>query len=711
MTPGQAMEFCQAVSHLDAIGFWTSDAEGRITHLSGKALDRLPGAVSLVGQPLTDVFRGHEDLGGSGRSLRFMLSRRSRLERMAVHTGEGEDRRWWLLSGEARGVSGDSFGGFAGVISEITDERRIAEENADAAMHDPLTGLLNRRQMSQTIQRTLAAYGPGKRPCATMLIDLDRFKQVNDTLGHSAGDALLKQVAERLQTIIGDTGTLCRLGGDEFQVLLPDMEDRGDLGQLAERVIAMVSQPYSVAGSRCTIGASVGIAVSPFDGADADELARNVDLALYAAKHKGRGSFRFFTGELLTAAEDRRQLEEALHDAVTRGEFELHYQPLVGAQSDTVIGAEALIRWNHPEKGMISPAQFIPIAEESALIRHIGDWVLRTACHEAARWPGNLKVAVNISPTHFCDAAFPATVANALASSGLAPERLELEITESVFLADGSDTASRFRALKTLGVRLALDDFGTGYSSLAYLRTAPFDKIKIDQSFVRGVSDPGSRNGAIIAAIVGLAAALGMDTTAEGIETHDQLELMRAIGVGQIQGYIYSRPMNAAAFLEGAGHSEWGITPEGPARQRNERISMFRWIGAIHEDHYYPVVLRNLSATGALIEGLEDVPAGTRFVLYFGEGQLETATVRRVLHEQLGLEFDRSLVNDGNGGLCTRSRVSTYDLVSAGLPTDIENHKIRTPIGSRDGKLTIPAFTSTIGRKAINGTMASGQAA
>ena len=668
MSPGEALEFCQAVRHLDAVGFWASDGEGRLTHLSGKALDRLPGAQDLLGQALTEVFHGHEDSAGSGRSLRFMLSRRSRFERMPVHTGADDSRRWWLLSGEARGDGASSFRGFAGVITEITDERRIAEENADAAMHDPLTGLLNRRQMAQTIQRTLAAFGPGKRPCATLLIDLDRFKQVNDTLGHSAGDALLKQVAERLQTIIGSQGTLCRLGGDEFQVLLPGMEDRGDLGQLAERVIAMVSQPYSVAGSRCIIGASVGIAVSPFDGADADDLARNADLALYAAKHGGRGSFRFFSRDLLTAAEDRKHLEEALHDAITRGEFELHYQPLVDARSDTVIGAEALIRWNHPEKGMISPAQFIPIAEETPLIRHIGDWVVRTACHEAADWPAGLKVAVNISPTHFCDAAFPATVANALASSGLAPERLELEITESVVLADGTDTANRFRALKALGVRLSLDDFGTGYSSLAYLRTAPFDKIKIDQSFVRGVADPDSRNGAIIAAIVGLATALGMDTTAEGIEALDELELMGQLGVSQVQGFVYSSPLPIENVLERMDRGDWMIEPSGPSRQRSERRTMLRKVGVIHEDHRYDVMMRNLSATGTMIEGLLDVPVGTQFVIDFGEGQLAVANVRWSEGAFQGMEFEHPLVDDGLDGLCTRHRVSPYMLAAAGMP-------------------------------------------
>ncbi|WP_067734698.1 putative bifunctional diguanylate cyclase/phosphodiesterase [Novosphingobium naphthalenivorans] len=708
MSSAQAQAFCRVVENLDAIGFWSTDAEGAIVHLSGKAMTRLPDPAAAFGQQLTGLFTELDDAGENGRSLRFALSRRSRFERLAVCTGDDENRRWWLLSGEAQFDHAQHFTGFSGICAEITDDRRIAEENAKAAMHDPLTGLLNRRQMARKLERTLSSYKGTKRPCATLLIDLDRFKQVNDTLGHSAGDALLKQVSERLLTILKDPEKVCRLGGDEFQVLLPDVEDRGDLGDLAERIIGMISQPYSIEGSRCIIGASVGIAISPFDGIETDELVRNADLALYAAKHGGRGAFRFFSRELLTAAEERRQLEEDLHDALTRGEFELHYQPIVHCDTNTVSGAEALIRWNHPDKGMISPALFIPIAEESALIRRIGDWALRTACMEAAQWPRPLRVAVNISPTHFSDPGFPASVTHALAASGLEPERLELEITEGVFLTQGTEADARFKTLKTLGVRLSLDDFGTGYSSLGYLKTAPFDKIKIDQSFVRGATEEGSRNRAIIAAIVALAEALDMETTAEGIETHDQLDLMRELGVGLIQGYIYSRPLVGTEFLKGAQQeSGWGIEPEGPARQRHDRISLFRWIGAIHEDFYYPVVLRNLSTTGALIEGLEDVPLGTRFVIYFGEGQLEVATVRRAMNEQLGLEFDKTLVNDGTGALCTRTRISPYDLISAGLPADFEASTIRTPIGPRDGKISVPAFTSTIGRKAIWGTQNS----
>jgi len=703
----EALGFCQSFEVLNVGGFWSTDADGTLTYISPRSAERL-GGLAQPGTSITDIFSAVDGNGEGGRSLRFVLSRKSRFERLTVCSGEDGKKTWWQLSGEA--INDREFAGFRGICTEITDDRRIAEENSRMAMHDPLTGLLNRRQMSRLIERTLTAYTQQNRPCATLLIDLDRFKQVNDTLGHSTGDALLKQVAERLTTVIGDAEKVCRLGGDEFQVLLPDVEDRGELGELAQRVISMLSQPYTVDGSRCIIGASVGVAISPFDGQDADELIRNADLALYAAKHGGRGGYRFFSRELLRNAEERRGLEDDLHDALARGELELHYQPVVHTQSNTVSGAEALVRWNHPEKGRISPALFIPIAEESQLIRHIGEWALRTACMQAVEWPAKLRVAVNVSPAQFADPGFPSVVANALAHSGLQPERLELEITEGVFLAEGAGTDATFKALKNLGVRLALDDFGTGYSSLGYLKSAPFDKIKIDQSFVRGATDPSSRNKAIITAIVALAEALDMETTAEGIETFDQLDLLRELGVSHIQGYIYAKPMEGPAFVEQACNVEtWGIEPSGHAKQRHDRVSVFRRIGAIHQDHYYSVVLRNLSPTGALIEGLVDVPVGTQFVIYFGDGQLEVATVRRSMPEQQGLEFEKSLVDDGAGGLCTRTRASIYDLVSAGLPTDLEKHDPSVPIGSRNGKLTIPAFRSVIGQKSIVKTSASGR--
>src|SRR5690606_20271186 len=326
----------------------------------------------------------------------------------------------------------------------------------------------------------------------------------------------LKQVAQRLGRAVGQAGQVGRLGGDEFQVILPGRMERKAIGHLASEIIHSLSQPYSIDGQRVIIGASIGIAISPDDGVSSEELIRNADLALYAAKDLGRGRYHFYAQDLHAEAEARAQLEQDLRDAIANGHLQLFYQPVVSTATEKITGFEALLRWHHPQRGWIPPDKFVKSAEDSGLIAQIGEWALRTACHDLARWPEEVRVAVNVSPLQFANPQLPTIVTSAIAQAGIHPSRLELEITESVFLNDDAGTDAMFAALKRVGVRLALDDFGTGYSSLGYLKKAPFDKIKIDRSFVRGATDPGSRNGAIIASIASLAHALGMDTTAEG---------------------------------------------------------------------------------------------------------------------------------------------------------------------------------------------------
>jgi diguanylate cyclase (GGDEF)-like protein/PAS domain S-box-containing protein len=661
--------------------FWSTDAQGRLTYITA-SVARLMGRdrSALLGTLFTELFLPADSQGDRQRTLPFLLTRQSKFHELPLRSAFEGDDRWWAISGRPQFDDAGKFAGYRGSGTDITEQRRSAEDASRLALYDSLTGLANRFHISKKLDATLAAFAQQQRSCAIMLLDLDRFKQVNDTLGHPAGDALLKQVAQRLLKIVGDREMVSRLGGDEFQIILPDIEDRGKLGDMATDIIASLSQPYSVEGSRCIIGASVGVAIAPFDGQGSDDLVRNADLALYAAKGNGRGRFAFYSSDLHQAAEDRRLLEEDLRDALPRGEIALCYQPVVHSKSNLVTGVEALVRWNHRERGSISPALFIPIAEEANLIWKLGEWVLRKACADAASWPGDMRVAVNVSPVQFANPDLPKVVAQALEASGLAPSRLELEITESVFLGDTAETNRMFKALKDLGVRLALDDFGTGYSSLGYLQSAPFDKIKIDQSFVRDATVPGSRNGAIIAAIVALAEALEMETTAEGIESLDQLELIRGLNVSHVQGYVYSKPVPQTELMDHAEAGSWTIKPSGPARQRNDRVSLFRKVGAIHDNHRYDVIIRNLSATGAFIEGILDVPVGTRFVIDFGEGQLVTATVRRSAKHQQGVEFEQTLVSDGNGGLCTRHRVSPYLIAAAAQQTSA---------------LALPAFTTT----------------
>ncbi|WP_422062106.1 putative bifunctional diguanylate cyclase/phosphodiesterase [Sphingopyxis sp.] len=667
--------------------FWATDSNGQLTYITD-AVAQLMGRSSgeLLGNRFVDLFLPVDSHGERQRTLPFLMTKQSKFDELPLRSAFEGDDRWWAISGSPHFDQAGKLAGWRGSGSDITAQRRSAEDASRLALYDSLTGLANRFNISKKLDTTLAAFSQQQRCCAIMLLDLDRFKQVNDTLGHPAGDALLKQVAERLLKIVGDKEMVSRLGGDEFQIILPDLEDRGKLGDMAADIINSLSQPYSVEGSRCIIGASVGVAIAPFDGQSSDDLVRNADLALYAAKGNGRGRFSFYSSDLHQAAEDRRVLEEDLRDALARGEMQLTYQPVVNAKTNLVTGVEALVRWTHPDRGLISPALFIPIAEEANLIWQLGEWVLRKACEDAARWPGDLRVAVNVSPIQFANADLPKIVASALSATGLSPGRLELEITESVFLADSKETAQMFKALKALGVRLALDDFGTGYSSLGYLQSAPFDKIKIDQSFVRGATVKGSRNGAIIAAIVALAEALEMETTAEGIESLDQLELIRKLNVSHVQGYVYSKPVAQSELIENTAAGSWTIKPSGPARQRNDRFQMFRQVGAIHDNHRYNVVVRNLSTTGAFIEGILAVPVSTRFVIDFGEGQLVTATVRRSMKHQQGVEFEQTMVSDGNGGLCTRHRVSPYLIAAATQQS-----------GSQ---LALPSFTTTSDWKA-----------
>ena len=630
--------------------FWETDRRGLLTYVSAPiaAIVGVPSE-ELLGRPLTALFILDAPGQEGERTLNFHLSARSPFVDLAVRAATAdESERWWSISGRPIYDYFDNYLGFRGSGTDLTERRRSEEHASRLAMYDSLTGLANRFQMSQTLEKILHARQMGHRHCAVFLLDLDRFKQVNDTMGHPVGDALLKQVAQRLSRTVDDAGRVGRLGGDEFQVILPGRVPRADLAALAERIIENLSQPYSVEGHRVVIGASIGIALSPDDGVTSEALIRNADLALYAAKDGGRGRHHFYAADLHSDAQERRQLEQDLRDAIAQGGLELYYQPVVHTTTERITGFEALLRWNHPTRGAMSPARFIPIAEDAGLIAPIGEWALRTACADLARWPESMRVAVNVSPLQFANPALPAIVTSALAAAQVAPARLELELTESVFLNDSEGTDAMFAALKGVGVRLALDDFGTGYSSLGYLKKAPFDKIKIDQSFVRGATISGSRNGAIIAAIVNLAEALGMETTAEGVETMDELDLVRSLGCSHVQGFIYEKPLSVdnacarlAKGLEAKAH--------GPRSARAARQTMLRKVVLEHGGERYDATIRNISATGALVEGLWNVPSGTIFRLTLSEGVLITATARWSHDDRVGVEFSKPLPLDETG--------------------------------------------------------------
>ncbi|WP_241772995.1 EAL domain-containing protein [Erythrobacter sp. SG61-1L] len=635
--------------------FWETDRRGSLTYISHTVAKVLghEDVETLAGNNFTELF----DLEASGsdgeRTLTFHLSARSSFHELAVRAA-AQEVRWWSVSGRPVYDEFGNFVGYRGSGTDLTERKRSQEKASRLAHYDSLTGLANRFKMSQSLEKILNAPFEMHRCCSVLLLDLDRFKQVNDTMGHPAGDALLKQVAQRLERTVGEKGLVGRLGGDEFEVIVAGTANRDRLAYLAQDIINSLSQPYSIEGHRVVIGASIGISIAPDHGSTSEALIRNADLALYAAKDGGRGRYHFYADDLHSRAEERRQLEQDLRDAISHGGLELYYQPVVDTATEQISGFEALMRWNHPTRGAMSPSRFIEIAEEAGLIGQMGEWALRTACHDLASWPGNVRVAVNVSPLQFANPQLPAIVTSAIAEAGVDPARLELEITESVFLDDNEGTDAMFAALKGVGVRLALDDFGTGYSSLGYLKKAPFDKIKIDQSFVRGATQPGSRNGAIIASITSLAQALGMETTAEGVETLDELDLIRLQGCSHVQGFIYEQPLSASAAAERL-RTGLAAVARGPRSARAPRQTMLRKVVLDHAGQLYNGTIRNISITGALIEGLWNVPDGTIFRIRLSSNHSITATSRWCQEDRMGVEFAAPLQRDASGRIAIMS--------------------------------------------------------
>ena len=430
-------------------------------------------------------------------------------------------------------------------IMDVTAKHQAETRIAHMAHHDALTDLPNRVLFHERLDEALLRVRRYEETLAVLYLDLDQFKNVNDTLGHPAGDKLLVAVAERLRACVRDCDLAARFGGDEFAVLQLRLAGPHEAGALAERIVTLLSEPYDIDGQLVEIGASVGIALAPADGETAEQLLRNADMALFRAKDEGRCTFRFFEPGMGVSLRNHRTLERDLRNALGAGEFEVYYQPLVKLETGVICGFEALLRWHHPQRGMVAPAKFIPLAEETGLIVPIGEWVLRQACAEAVGWPDDLKVAVNLSPVQFKRGNLPQVVVAALESTGLPAARLELEITESVILEESKTNLATLHSLRALGVGIAMDDFGTGYSSLSYLRAFPFDKIKIDQSFISELGESGDCR-AIMRAITNLGASLGIPTLAEGVETETQFERLREAGCTEMQGYLFRRPVPAS---------------------------------------------------------------------------------------------------------------------------------------------------------------------
>jgi diguanylate cyclase (GGDEF)-like protein len=553
-----AIELLQRKADLEQANRRTDAALNNMLH--GLCMWDADERVTLCNDRYLEIFNFSPDVVKPGATLREIFEHSVGLGNMRDMTADElyESRRAHLARNEAPTVYQDLAdgrtiaidhrplpnGGSVATFKDITARRAVEARISHMARHDALTDLPNRVLFRERMEEALSRLRPDES-VAVLCLDLDQFKSVNDTLGHPVGDALLKAATARLKECVCETDFIARLGGDEFAIVQVAPGQPNGATALARRLIEWVSAPYELEGHQIIIGASVGIAVAPGDGNEPNLLLRNADMALYRAKAEGRSRFRFFEPEMDARMQARRSLELDLRKALTNGEFELFYQPLVSINRERMTGLEALLRWRHPTRGLISPAEFIPVAEETGLIVPIGEWVLRQACAEAAKWSHDIKIAVNLSPIQFRNTNIVLTVFSALANAHLAPQRLELEITESTLLSDSEATLERLHRLRDLGVRIAMDDFGTGYSSLSYLRSFPFDKIKIDRSFIRDLTTRSDAV-AIVRAITSMGASLGISTTAEGVETREQVERLRQEGCTEVQGYFFSPPIPAS---------------------------------------------------------------------------------------------------------------------------------------------------------------------
>jgi diguanylate cyclase (GGDEF)-like protein len=503
----------------------------------------LPEELSSPGVTLSDIQAFRSRFGNAA------LANPEQITASSLETQEASAYTEELMDGRLVAISQRPMqdGGWVAVHEDVTERRRAEAKIAHLARHDLLTNLPNRvllrEQLENEIRRVQSGYG-----FAVYCLDLDHFKTVNDTLGHPIGDELLKLVASRLTTIVSSTNFIARIGGDEFAIIQTNVTSPRQCGELATKIVSGIGEPYDIQGRHIVIGTSIGIAVAPSDGTDADVLLKNADMALYLAKGDGRGTHRFFEREMDRRLQARRLLELDLRKALANGEFEIHYQPIIYLQTGVIACFEALVRWNHPERGMIAPNEFIALAEETGLILPLGEWVLRTACLHASKWPQPVSVAVNLSATQFKGRNIVQMALSALATTGLPASRLDLEITESVLLQDEANTLAVLHQLREIGIRISIDDFGTGYSSLAYLRNFPFDKIKIDKTFVRDMIVRKDCQ-AIVRAVVGMARGLGIATIVEGIETKEQLEAVKLEGCDEGQGYLFSKPMPASEVV------------------------------------------------------------------------------------------------------------------------------------------------------------------
>jgi diguanylate cyclase (GGDEF)-like protein/PAS domain S-box-containing protein len=545
----RSQKFLNTIVENAPIPIFVKEASGLRYVLVNRAGEKFWGTsrAEMIGKTSHDIFAREEADLIAARDEQLLQSDQPSFDERQIHTPRNGIRN--IVSRRLTVREDDGKSRYVvGVIEDVTERRLVEKRIAHMAHHDALTDLPNRVLLRERLEQELTYVRRGGQ-LAVLYLDLDHFKSVNDTLGHSTGDELLKAAGDRLRGCLRDADFIARLGGDEFAIIQTTWEQPADAAVLAQRLRdEMVRSPFELNGHQIVVDISVGVALAPNDGADADQLLKSADMALYGAKSEGRGTYRFFEPDMDARMKRRRALEVDLRNALVNGEFELCYQPIVNVQNNQVSCCEALLRWHHPERGTILPAEFIPVAEDTGLMVPIGEWALRQACTDAAAWPNGIRVAVNVSPVQLRNETWSQIVVGALAASGLSPNRLELEITESVLMQNNEATLRTLHRFREAGVRIAMDDFGTGYSSLSYLRSFPFDKIKIDRSFVDDLLNSADTL-KIVQAIASLASGLNMITTAEGVETERQLEIIRAAGCNEIQGYLFSPPRPAVEIL------------------------------------------------------------------------------------------------------------------------------------------------------------------
>lgn len=628
---------------------WETDSDGRLTRASegmfkvlGRPASELVGEYiwALVGPEANCNKRQEREIAFGTDILRRYQVMQAPFGDLTICARARDGIHSLSLSGQPRYDAAGNFVGFMGIGLDLTEFTRVQERLLASAERDALTRLMNRACFNDRLEELLGGTQGGRGATALLLIDLDKFKQANDTLGHQVGDQVLRQFSERLRMFINSSGFVGRLGGDEFGVVLHETTEVRRLEALAGELVRYLSAPYEISGIKVTIGAAIGIAIGPEHGDTVDSLVRNADLALYSAKARGGNCHRMFDSSLLDHALERRQLEIDLGKAIENGELMLQYQPIVDSGSEKLSGFEALVHWRHPVRGDVAADEFIPLAETAGLINRLGEWVLREACAEAAQWPAHIRLAVNLSPSQFSSPGLTTVVVNSLAQSKLPPGRLEIEITENVFLDEAESTQTILRQLHDLGVRWTLDDFGTGYSSLKYLLKAPFSKIKIDREFISGLSVPGSQKRPIVATIVALAENLGMETTAEGVESHQDLKAVRELGCGQIQGFVYGPKLDAREARTLA-RSRLPIATEGyEVTRREQRMVVLRSADVIYRGEKLYGTVRNVSSSGAMVEAEWQAAVGSRVEIHMDHDRPRKGMVRWVDGFRFGVQFD-----------------------------------------------------------------------